>query len=104
MSTEGNNSEPDFTEEEVLTIYVFGLTRKRETIKDVHEYAEDHFAEEPHGLLSYGGYVSRLSRFLITDPRLMRNDLTGRLGKFGVEARAPRSPLADGRRPPTLMI
>lgn len=59
---QSNNSNPDFTDEEVLTIYLFGLTRKRETIKDIHEYAEDHFSEWFPDLPSYGGYVQRLNR------------------------------------------
>lgn len=40
---QSNNSEPGFTDEEVLTIYLFGLFKKRETIREIHEYAEDHF-------------------------------------------------------------
>ena len=36
---------PDFTDEEVLIIYLFGLIRDRETIKAIHECAEDHFPE-----------------------------------------------------------
>ena len=59
---QSNNSNPDFTDEEVLTIYLFGLIRKRNTIKDIHEYAEDHFSEWFPDLPSYGGYVQRLNR------------------------------------------
>lgn len=59
---QSNNSNPDFTDEEVLTIYLFGLIRKRETIKEIHEYAEDHFPEWFPDLPSYGGYVQRLNR------------------------------------------
>ena len=59
---QSNNSDPGFTDEEVLTIYLFGLIRNRETIKDIHEYAEDHFPEWFPGLPCYGGYVQRLNR------------------------------------------
>lgn len=59
---QSNNSNPNFTDEEVLTIHLFGLIRKRETIKGIHEYAEDHFPEWFPGLPSYGGYVQRLNR------------------------------------------
>jgi len=64
---QSNNSEPDFTDEEVLTIYLFGLTRDRETIKAIyekaiHEYAEDHFHEWFPDLPCYGDYVQRLNR------------------------------------------
>ena len=35
----------NFADEEVLTISLLGLVRKRETIKEIHEYAGDHFSE-----------------------------------------------------------
>ena len=41
---QSNNADPDFTDEEVLTIYVFGLIKKRSTISEIHEYVEDHFS------------------------------------------------------------
>jgi hypothetical protein len=59
---QSNNSDPEFTDEEVLTIYLFGLIRKRGTIKDIHEYAEDHFPGWFPDLPSYAGYVRRLNR------------------------------------------
>ena len=59
---QSNNSDPEFTDEEVLTIYLFGLIRKRETIKDIHEYAEDHFSGWFPDLPSYAGYLRRLNR------------------------------------------
>ena len=59
---QSNNSDPEFTDEEVLTIYLFGLIRKRETVKDIHGYAEDHFPEWFPDLPSYAGYVRRLNR------------------------------------------
>ena len=59
---QSNNSDPNFTDEEVLTIYLFGLIRDRETIKSIHEYAEDHFPEWFPDLPCYGGYVQRLNR------------------------------------------
>ena len=59
---QSNNSEPDFTDEEVLTIYLFGLIRDRETIESIHEYAEDHFSEWFPDLPCYGSYVQRLNR------------------------------------------
>ena len=58
---QSNNSEPDFADEEVLTIYLFGLIRGRETTKAIHEYTEDHF---PSGfpICPVGGYVQRLNQ------------------------------------------
>jgi hypothetical protein len=40
-----NNSRPDFTDEEVLTVYLFGLFKKRRTVSEIHEYVREHFAE-----------------------------------------------------------
>ena len=71
---QSNNSNPDFTDEEVLTIYLFGLIRKRETIKDIHEYAEDHFSDWFPALPSYQSYNRRLNRLL----RVLRRFRLGR--------------------------
>ena len=62
VQRQSNNSEPDFTDEEVLTIYLFGLAKKRETISDIHEYAEDHFSDWFPDLPSYQSYNRRLNR------------------------------------------
>ena len=59
---QSNNSEPDFTDEEVLAIYMFGIIRKRKTIKEIYDYATDHFPGWFPDLPSYGGYVQRLNR------------------------------------------
>ncbi|MCS3711876.1 hypothetical protein GGP61_003511 [Salinibacter ruber] len=42
---QSNNDQPDFTDEEVLTIHVFGLIKKRTTISKIHEYKEGYFSE-----------------------------------------------------------
>jgi hypothetical protein len=36
---------PDFTDEEVPTVYVFGLIKKRSTISEIHEYVDNHFSD-----------------------------------------------------------
>ncbi len=59
---QSNNSDPNFTDEEVLTIYVFGLIKKRTTISEIHQYAEDHFSEWFPDLPSYQSYNRRLNR------------------------------------------
>ncbi|MCS4222785.1 hypothetical protein GGP47_002221 [Salinibacter ruber] len=59
---QSNNSDPDFTDEEVLTIYVFGLIKKRKTISEIHEYVENHFSEWFPDLPSYQSYNRRLNR------------------------------------------
>ena len=42
---QSNNSGPDFTDEEVLTVYLFGIIEKCRTVREVHTYAAEHFAE-----------------------------------------------------------
>ncbi len=59
---QSNNSDPNFTDEEVLTIYVFGLIKKRTTISEIHEYVEDHFSDWFPDLPSYQSYNRRLNR------------------------------------------
>lgn len=59
---QSNNDQPDFTDEEVLTIYLFGLFRKRETVSDIHEYVEAHFSDWFPDLPSYQSYNRRLNR------------------------------------------
>jgi len=59
---QSNNNSPKFTDEEVLTVYVFGLVKKRKTISEIHEYAEDHFSDWFPDLPSYQSYNRRLNR------------------------------------------
>ena len=56
------NSDPDFTDEEVLTIYLFGIIEKRRTISEIYDYTRDHFPDWFPDLPSYGGYNQRLNR------------------------------------------
>jgi hypothetical protein len=57
-----NQSEPGLTDEEVLTIYLFGLIKERKTLRAIHAYTRDHLADWFPRLPSYGGYVQRLNR------------------------------------------
>lgn len=56
-----NNATPDFTDEEVITIYLFGIQRKRKTIKEIWKDVHDYFPEWFPLLPSYEGYVQRLN-------------------------------------------
>ena len=53
---QSNNSRPDFTDQEVLTVYLFGLFRKRRSVSEIHGYIRDHFAEWFPDLPSYQAY------------------------------------------------
>jgi hypothetical protein len=59
---QSNNDQPEFTDEEVLTIYVFGLIKKRTTISEIHRYVDEHFSEWFPDLPSYQSYNRRLNR------------------------------------------
>ena len=59
---QSNNSEPDFTDKEVLTVYLFGLAKKRETVSEIYEYAEDHFSDWFPDLPTQESYNRRLNR------------------------------------------
>jgi len=56
-----NNDHPDFTDDEVITIYVFGIMRTHVTVKAMYDYTHDHLADWFQHLPSYGGYVQRLN-------------------------------------------
>ena len=59
---QSNNSKPNFTDEEVLTIYLFGLIKKRKTIREIYDYTCDHFLGWFPDLPSYKSYNRRLNR------------------------------------------
>ncbi|MCS3700180.1 hypothetical protein GGQ20_001489 [Salinibacter ruber] len=59
---QSNNADPTFTDEEVLTIYVFGLIKKRKTISEIHEYVGEHFSEWFPDLPSYQSFNRRPGR------------------------------------------
>ncbi|WP_259220781.1 transposase [Salinibacter ruber] len=73
---QSNNDQPDFTDEEVLTIYVFGLIKKRTTISEIHKYVEDHFSEWFPELPTQKSYNRRLNRLSAVFAPLAREALS----------------------------
>lgn len=73
---QSNNSDPDFTDEEVLTVYFFGLARKRRTVREIYDYTADHFAEWFPELPSYQAYNRRLNRLSAVFAPLMGEALS----------------------------
>jgi uncharacterized protein YbaR (Trm112 family) len=60
---QSNNSQPDFTDEEVLAIYLFGIIKKRRTVSDIYSYVREHFSRWfPDLPGSCNGYRQRLNR------------------------------------------
>ena len=70
-----NNDAPTFTDQGVLTIYLFGLIKQHKTLKAIYDYARDHLADYFPQLPSYGGYVQRLNRLSDVFPVLIENVL-----------------------------
>ena len=66
-----NQTTPRFTDEEVLTIYQFGLIRQHKTLRALYDYTGDHLSEWFPHLPSYGGFVQRLNRLCDLFPVLI---------------------------------
>ncbi len=50
-----------FSDEEVLTIYIWGIMQRRSEIKEIHEYAHRHLRDWFPHLPTYYGFVHRLN-------------------------------------------
>lgn len=70
-----NNNKPQFTDEEVLVIYLFGIIRKHRTIQAIYDYVTDHLADWFPALPGYGAYVQRLNRLYEVFPGLIEEIL-----------------------------
>jgi hypothetical protein len=57
-----NNSSPAFTDEEVITIFLWGIMQHRTTIKYIYNYTNNHLQEWFPNLPSYEASVMRLNR------------------------------------------
>ena len=62
--------ELSFTDEEVLTVYLFGILRKRHEVKQIHTYIEDHLKSWFPNLPSYQKFNERLNRLAPSFERL----------------------------------
>jgi hypothetical protein len=58
-----NNSNPQFRDEELLTIFIYGVMKKRFELKDIYNYTHSHLREWFPHLPSYVAFVQRLNRF-----------------------------------------
>lgn len=66
-----NNAHPEFTDEEVITIYLFGIMRKQFDVTQIYEYTRDHLHMWFKKLPSYGGYIQRLNKLSAVFPPLL---------------------------------
>ncbi|MEW6382306.1 MAG: transposase [bacterium] len=75
-----NNHDPKFSDEELLTIFLYGVMKKRFELKDIYNYASSHLREWFPHLPSYVAFVQRLNRFDSLFPMLIElilNDFSG---------------------------
>ena len=72
-----NNSNPKFTDEELLTIFIYGIMQRRFDLKDIYNYAHNHLMEWFPNLPSYVAFVQRLNRFESLFPILTELILNG---------------------------
>ena len=57
-----NHADLSFTDEEVITIYLFGVMTKRTNIKQIHTYTDRHLRDWFPKLPGYTAFVQRLNR------------------------------------------
>ena len=60
-----------FTDEEVITIYLFGIIDKKRDIKTIYEYADRHLRDWFPNLPGYHAYVQRLNKVADVFPALL---------------------------------
>lgn len=62
MDRYSNHSNLTCSDEEVMTIYLYGIMEKRCTIIDIYDFTKKHLSEWFPNLPSYGGFVQRLNK------------------------------------------
>lgn len=85
-----NNRRPRFSDQEVITIYLFGIMQGHFQIKAIYQYTLDHMSEWFPALPSYQTYCLRLGRLWTSFIAL-----TERLSQCRIEAIDPQTKLAD---------
>jgi hypothetical protein len=58
---QSNNYLPEFTDEEAMTIYIYGILQKRTTVKEIYQYIEQHLKDWFPALPSYQAFDNRLN-------------------------------------------
>lgn len=59
---QSNNCQPDFTDQELMTIYLFGIIQRRFTMQDTYDYIQHHWADWFPQLPSYQAVNNRLNQ------------------------------------------
>lgn len=66
-----NNARPRFTDEEVITVFLFGIMQRRFELKSCYGYAVDHLSDWFPDMPSYQAFVARLNRISVVFPVLV---------------------------------
>ena len=59
---ESNNSDLSFSDAEVMTIYIWGVMKKRSKISEIYEYANENLRDWFPNLPNYHAFVQRLNK------------------------------------------
>ncbi len=62
MQRQSNNFRPQFSDEECVTVYLWGISQRRFEQKTIYEYTRDHLLEWFPKLPSYQAFSDRLNR------------------------------------------
>jgi hypothetical protein len=57
-----NNSRPEFTDQEAVCIFLYGVMQRRFEIRTIYDFTADHLQEWFPHMPSYEGFVQRLNR------------------------------------------
>lgn len=68
-----NQKPPSFSDEEVLTIYIFGILQRLFQVKDIHRYTHEHWCSWFPTVPKYEGYNHRLTRLASVLPHLLEH-------------------------------
>lgn len=78
---QSNNCLLEFTDEEAMTIYIYGIHQKRTTVKEIYRYTQQHLKDWFPSLPSYQAFDSRLntiaSAFGVLTNELVKRSIDG---------------------------
>ena len=72
-----NKTQFRLSDEEIITIYLFGITKGRSKVKEIYDYTKDHLIDWFPKLPSYAAFVQRLNRLDGVFPVLVESILAG---------------------------
>jgi hypothetical protein len=66
-----NNSKPEFSDAEAVTVYLWGIMNGHRKVKPIYEYVRNHLKEWFPKLPAYATYIQRLNRLSQVFARLL---------------------------------